>query len=451
MEMHRMRRVCTSLSFALLLLGAAGTASAGTVYVPLAMDAEFAGSRYQTQVWVSNRGGVARRFDALFIEAGRDGAARQGLTPSSTRVVNGTTFLLGSVAPLDKIGMLEISGADPLVVSARLVGSTGLGATIPVVSSANLVPAGGTAHLLDLQRDATHVSNLAVLNLAHQAAQCTLRLFRSDSQQIGADIQVTLPPLSQRPFGDLLAPAGNVAGARAAVRCDQQFYAFGASFDMQNGEALVKGPAAATDAGLPTPGIDGVLCGAAQAGRRCFDQAGVFFTPARGTPTRRITLPFPNKVEYKKVTVDIDITHGGWFAAKPDGIHNFFWIAQGTNIDRIGYANARGPGRDLIYAVHHIGFPRAVEAPRIEGSYAMQPGETYHVSYTYDAANLLVTLNVKTAAGQVVFNGTNSQLGTRRIFTTTQPYLIDFGLTDEAADAPTYGWKYANLRVQFFE
>ena len=445
-----MRRVCTSLTFTLLLLATAGGAFAGTVYVPLAMDAEIGGTRYQTQVWVSNRGGVARRFDTLFLEAGQDGTARQGLTPSSVRVGNGATFLLGGVAPANKIGVLEVAGAEPLIVSARLVGGTGLGAPVPVVSSENLVAAGGTAHLADLQRGGERSSNVAVLNLAHEAAQCTMRLFRADGTRIGSDLQATLPGLSQRLFGDVLAPAGTTAGARAEVSCNRQFYAFAATF-AQNGEALVSGPAASTAAGLPTPGIDGALCGPAQAGRRCFDQAGVFFSPTRGTPTKRIVLPIPNGIEYTKATVDLDVTLGPWFAKRPDGIHNFFWFAQGTNPDRIGYANVRGPGRNLVYVVHHIGYPKEVEGFRIEGNHAMQPGETYHIAFSYDAAGKLVTFEVKTAAGQTVVSGTDTHVGTRRIFTTTQPYLIDFGLHDEAADAPTIGWKYANLRVQFFE
>jgi hypothetical protein len=454
MEKDRMSRFRTSLAFALLFGTAATAAFAGTVYVPLATNTALGATQFQTEVWVSNRGTVVRRFDALFIEAGKDGTARTGLTPANVRVNNGATFLLGGVAPQNKTGMLEISGPDPLVVSARLTGAKGVGTAIPVVSSENLVPAGQTASLLGLQRDSERIANLAVLNLGRQAATCTLQLVRSGGEPIGTAVQVTLPPLSNRLFGDVLAPETNISSARASINCNQQFYAYSATFHLPSGQASVSGPAVGTDSELTAPGggVSGPLCGAPRAGVRCFDQAGVFFTPTRGgAVTKRIELPFPNKVEYKKATVSIDITHGGWFAKRPDGIHNFFWFAQGTNPDRIGYANVRGPGRHLVYAVHHIGYPKEVEAPRLASSYVMQQGQTYHIDYSYDAANRLVEFTVKNSSGQVVVHETNTQVGTRRIFTTSQRYLIDFGLHDEAADSPTFGWKYANLKIEMFE
>jgi hypothetical protein len=452
--MHRMSRVRTGTLFA-FLFASATSAFAGTVYVPLAMDGEIGGTRYQTQVWLANRSTVARRVETMFLETGQDGTARQGKVPGSVRVLNGASFLLGGVAPANKTGMLELAGPDPLVVTARLVGPSGLGATIPVVSSENLIAAGDSAHLLGLQRDGARVSNLGVINLGKQPAQCFLQRFRAGGDSIGNTVQATLPPLSHRQVDDLLAPETGLSAARATVSCNQPFYAYTVTYQAQTGELLISGPAAGTDSELETPGGGGgpagALCGPAQAGRRCFDQPGTFFIPSRSVPTKRIELPIPNKIEYKKATVDIDVTIGPWFAKRPDGIHNFFWFAQGTNPDRIGYANVRGPGRNLVYVVHHIGYPKEVEGFRLTGNYPMQVGATYHISFSYDAANRLVEFTVKNSSGQVVVSGTNSQVGTRRLFTTTHKYLIDFGLHDEAADAPTYGWKYANLKVQFFE
>jgi hypothetical protein len=455
MEKDRMPRFRASLVFA-LLFGTAGSAFAGSVYVPLATNTEIGGTRYQTQVWVSNRGAVTRRFDALFLDAGQDGTQRQGLTPTGVQVGNNATFLLGGAAPNNKTGMLEITGPDPLVVAASLVGPSGVGVTIPVVSTENLVESGDTANLLGLQRSSSQISNLAVLNLGRAAATCSLRLFRANGQAIGNAVQVTLPPLSNRLFGDVLAPENNISSARATVNCNQQFYTYSATFHLQNGQASISGPAAGAETGLAAPGdgggnTGGALCGAPRPGVRCFDQAGVFFTPTRSDPTHRIELPFPNKVEYKKATVSMDITLGPWFAKRPDGIHNFFWFAQGTNPDRIGYANVRGPGRNLVYVVHHIGYPKEVEGFRIQGNHAMQPGQKYNIFYSYDAQNRLVEFTVKNSSGATVVHGTNTQVGTRRLFTTSQKYLIDFGLHDEAADAPTIGWKYANLKIEMFE
>lgn len=446
-----MPRFRTSLALALLLGTAGSAAFAGTVYVPLATDIALGSTQYQTEVWVSNRGTVIRRFDALFIENGKDGTVRAGLTPSSVRVSNGATFQLSGVAPQNKTGMLEISGPDPLVVSARLTGARGVGTTIPVVSSENLVAAGQTANLLGLQRDSERIANLAVLNLGRQAATCSLQLVRSTGVVIGSTVQVTLPPLSNRLFGDVLAPETNISGARAAITCNQPFYAYAASFHVPSGQAAISGPAVGTDSDLTAPGGGSPLCGAATAGVRCFDQAGVFFTPSRAVPTKRLVLPFPNGVEYTKVRAQLDITHGGWYGPKRDGIHNFFWLVQGGNVDRIGYLNTRGPGRNIVYAVHSIGLPRGADGRRLLGNFAMQQGETYHIDYSYDPKSKVVELKMTDKrTGQLVVNLSDNVVFTRRIFTTSSPYMINFALHDEAADSPTFNWKYANLKIEFF-
>jgi hypothetical protein len=446
-----MLRFRTSLLIA-LLCGTAVSASAGTVYVPFATDSDFGGAHYQTQVWISNSGTLPRRIDSLFFENGVDGTVRPGLQPSSTRVVNNSSFLIRPLAPAGKTGILEITGAEVLAVSARLVSGGKLGASLPIVSSANLVAAGTAAELQGLQRDATRFfSIVGVLNLGHTATSCDLQILRSSGQSI-TTAKVTVAPLSQRVFDDVLAPETAITSARMTVSCDQPFFPFAVTFDRQLGTSVVSGPSASTDSTLGTPGGGpvGALCGAVQAGRRCFDKPGLFFSPSRSAPTLRIVLPFPRGVEYTKVRVQEDVTHGGWFAKRPDGIHNFFWLAQGTNVDRIGYANARGPNRNLIYAVHHIGAPKDVEAPRLEGNVALQQGQTYHIDYTYDAKNRLVTYVVSNSAGQVLVSDTNTNTFTRRIFTTSVDYLLDIGLHDEAADAPTFGWKYSNLKVEFF-
>lgn len=435
-----------------LLCGTAVSASAGTVYVPFATDSDFGGARYQTQVWISNSGQLARRIDSLFFENGVDGTLRTGLQPSSTRVVNNNSFLIRPLAPAGKTGILEITGAEVMSVSARLVSGGKLGASLPVVSSANMAPAGSVAELQGLQRDANRFfSIVGVLNLGHSAASCDLQLFRSSGQSI-TTAKVTIAPLSQRVFDDVLAPETAISSARVSVSCDQPFFPFAVTFDRQLGTSVVSGPSASTESTLGTPGggPPGALCGPVQAGRRCYERPGLFFSPSRATPTMRIVLPFPRGVEYTKVRVQEDVTHGGWFAKRPDGIHNFFWLAQGTNVDRIGYANVRGPNRNLVYAVHHIGAPKEVEAPRLEGNVALVPGQTYHIDYTYDAKNRLVTYEVSNSAGQVLVRDTNSNTFTRRIFTTQYDYLIDFGLHDEAADAPTFNWKYSNLKIEFF-
>ena len=449
----------TARTCALLAVLLSAPLSAGTVYVPLATNVEVAGIPYRTQVWVTNPGTTAARFDAVFLATGASGLPRGNRPVTSLDVPPGATALVTPAAPDGASGMLEVTGPDGLHVEALLT-SGGLGAPIPVATSDTLVAAGGTAHLLALERGRDRIVHVGLLNLGKSEARCTANVARADGRALGGQVVVTLAPLSHRQFDDpLLALGGTaVSAARAAVSCDQPFFAY-AVLLRSNGELAVAGPARSLRSALTLPGGEPgpgpapapAQCAGAPAGVRCFEQTGVFFEPTTAIPTKRIVLPFPKGVEYKKVRVQIDVTHGGWYPGKPDGIHNIFWLAQGTNPDRIGYLNARGPDRHIVYAVHHIGAPRTVEGRRLEGELDLEAGRTYRFDYTFDAHNSRVELVVRDAQGAELLREVDGTTFTRRIFTRKYDYLIDFGLHDEAADAPTFGWKYANLKVEFFQ
>ncbi|HEX9668895.1 MAG TPA: hypothetical protein VGC93_05365, partial [Thermoanaerobaculia bacterium] len=126
----------------LALLAIAPTLHAGTVYVPVTKDG-IQDKVYKTKVWVTNTSSVARRFTHVFIPAGTDGTVRNA-APQTLTVPAGGTLLLSSLAPAGQIGVLEISGAPQLVVTARLDASglatpTVASAHLPVVSSDNLI------------------------------------------------------------------------------------------------------------------------------------------------------------------------------------------------------------------------------------------------------------------------------------------------------------------------
>jgi hypothetical protein len=334
------------------------------------------------------------------------------------------------------------------------------GTQIPAVSSRDLFAAGATTQLLALERSSKSFSSLGLLNAGSQPASCSADLFRSDGAVLGS-ARFAVEPLSHRQFADPLRTVFQqtaIAAVQASITCNQPFYPYAVTYQPAAGRASWHFPVrpeaeavGSTGEGLESQALAAqALCGPARPGIPCFEQAGNFFTPVRGALTKRIVLPFANKVEYKKVRVQIDVTHGNWFAKRPDGIHNIFWLAQGTNPDRIGYVNVRGPKRNLVYAVHHIGAPKTIDGRRLTKVHPTHAGQTYHYDYTFDAASHRVEFVVRDSAGRQLVREIDNTTFTRRIFTRTYQYLIDFGLKDEAADAPTVGWKYANLKVEFF-
>ena len=154
-------------------------AFAGTVYVPVAPPQQVGDVIYRTQVAVGNPGGVARRITTSFIASGRDGI-RTGTTPSSASIPANGTLVLTNVTPTGREGMLEISGAPQVAVSARLeaVSRTGRvlsSASLPVIGSANLVPRATAAQLQGIGRTATGVQHrFGLINLGAKEAACTV-------------------------------------------------------------------------------------------------------------------------------------------------------------------------------------------------------------------------------------------------------------------------------------
>lgn len=335
------------------------------------------------------------------------------------------------------------------------------GTQVPAVPSRDLFAAGATTRLLDLERSRAGYSSVGILNAGSRPASCSVQLSRGDGSALGA-VRFAVEPLSHRQFGDPLRTTFRqtaIAAVQAAITCDQPFYPYAVTYRPAAGRASWHFPvrpeteesaAVQEELEAQAPAARKALCGPARPGIPCFEQAGNFFTPVRGALTKRIVLPFANKVEYKKVRVQIEVTHGPWFAKRPDGIHNIFWLAQGTNPDRIGYINVRGPKRNLVYAVHHIGAPKTIDGRRLAKVHPTHAGKTYHYDYTFDAANHRVEFVVRDSSGRQLVREIDNTTFTRRIYTRTYQYLIDFGLKDEAADAPTVGWKYSNLKVEFF-
>src|SRR6185436_19148838 len=129
-----------------LLVSVAPAFAQGEVYVPYTSNRSLQGTTYRTKVWVTNTGSAVRKLSTRFIEQGVDGTKVPNQPGNDLNVPPGGTLLLTNLAPQDKIGMLEISGAPQLVVNARLDALNTQGAIVsstnmPVISTANVIKA----------------------------------------------------------------------------------------------------------------------------------------------------------------------------------------------------------------------------------------------------------------------------------------------------------------------
>jgi hypothetical protein len=438
-----MKRTIASCWVALLMMaGASAPVFAGAVYVPFATNSQLGGVRLQTQVWVTNRLAASQSFTTFYVDNNADGSARGTGGGSPIQVGAGVTQLLGPVAADGKTGLLEITGQPGFFVNARLTASTGQSVDVPVITSENVVAAGATAQVQGLERTTTRITQYGLVNVGAQAAQCTVKLSKADGVAIGAAATVTVKPLSTLLFGDLLAPATQLDGARTSATCNQPFYPYALTIDVQNGEMTFSGPSITASSTLnpPVPGGGGV---------QTFQRTGTFFTPARNSEVLHLELPFAKGTNFKKARVQLDVTHGGWYAPLKDGVHNFFLLAIGDDDNRLGYAAVRGPSRNFVLFHHTYGLPLGSAGNRVESNLVLQQGETYHLDYTYDLTAARITL-VITRGGTEIVRATDVPFATGSFRATgSETYYMNFGLEASGPHSPTYGWKYANLKVDF--
>ena len=434
-----MRSSTSALIGMCALLAGAAPAVAGEVYVPFASTRSVDGTTYQTKVWVTNTSTAARQFTVRFISQSTDGTVGAG-TGSPLTVPAGGTLLLGSVAPNGALGMVEISGAPQLVVNARINALSPTGgilssANVPVVALGNAIKGQSTAHLqgLELTSRGT-LSDFGIMNLSSAAAQCTIKAYRSNGSQINQTSVISLAPLSERHFENVLGVLGeiSVSDARVEVSCNRQFFPYAAVYKPGGPETNFVTPSYALD-GDVVPG------GGGAAGTVTFEVPGLFLHAKPGASFKQYDIPLVDGVRYRKATVEFDV-----FVDKfPNGI--FAGVTSLRRNDRTLFYGLVVRG-DRAKAILDMG----VDDDIVSGSSGPWKAKSnYHLVFDYD-----------TGTGDLVFktfrNGTlvetlSGPLNHPDLERNGKVVRVDFGMTGVADGAyfPPIGWKYSNLKVVF--
>jgi hypothetical protein len=443
------------LLFASLVLAASvSPAFAGFVYVPVLDRTGPGGSKHSTEVWISNNGAEERRYGTSFLAAGSNGLQRSGMSAKATVLGGRTVKLVGvGTAP----GLLEIEGAPQVLVEARMVNSPsgGFGAqtAVPVISSDNALAPNAIAELLALSRDTSGAyTDLEVVNLGNQAAQCAIQLFRADGTQIASTAKIAVPPLSLRHFADVFSILGvtSVADARARVACNQTFFAFAGIFNPARTLLTFATPAASGASALAGPNSPPPAAGAI-----VFERSGELHKPVPGNEVKQIAVPVPQALSLKRVTIDWDVVPGPWTASKPDGNHNLIWVHRGKyRSNTLANVGTFGPPRSGIKNTQNLDM--AAKALTLkEVPLTLQQGVSYHLHYVYDAETNRVTLTVTSQGSTPATVATLDMEGSALNKVITVPatgLVVQFGNTAEQAaggiEFPTYDWVYSNLRIE---
>jgi hypothetical protein len=421
------------------LLAGVVPALAGEVYVPFASNRSVDGTIYQTKVWVTNTGTTARRFSVRFISQNTDGT--QGAdTGNELNVPGGGTLLLGSVAPTGSLGMVEIGGAPQLVVNARIdaIGPNGgilSSANVPVVGGGNVMKQNTTAHIqgLELTGRGT-LSDFGLMNLSNASAQCTIKAYRSNGTQINQTSVITLLPLSERHFENVLGVLGetSVSDARVEVSCDKQFFPYAAVFKPGGPETNFVTASFALDTDLVT-GVGNTP------GAVVFEAPGVYLNAKPGDSFKQFDIPLVEGVRYKKATMEFDL----YVDKFPSGI--FAGVTAMRRTDKTMYYGliVRGGRSKTILDM-------GVDDDILDGNSGPWKERTnYHLVFEYD-----------TVAGKLTFrcirNGSlvetlSGPINHFDLSKNGKIFRVDFGQSGVADGAyfPPLGWKYSNLKVVF--
>lgn len=191
--------------------------------------------------------------------------------------------------------------------------------------------------------------------------------------------------------------------------------------------------------------------------RIVFEKPGVFHTPAPGAESQRFEIPMSAAGRFRRIVVEVDVTPGGWRArSEKKTNHAVLWLNRGSKWrgNVFGYVNLFGPTRPRVKMANNVGQPAGTMLSQTR-TWTAKPGRTYRFRYEYDAANGKVELTVSDAGkvvAQLAEQATVERIASDPHNDDAQPgFFIVFGHPADSAgpEVPTYGWKYADLRVVF--
>jgi hypothetical protein len=431
------------LAFALF----AGAAQAGTVYVPLPGLTQAGTASYEAEVTVTNSAAQTASVNQVLVAADTDGTQRPG-QPAGLQVLGNLTTIVKPGASFR--GLLELSGSPNVRYGARLAGkgqAGALGVALPVVTSENLVAAGGSLTLQGLTATATRSTHLMLANVSKYAAQCTLSLAAADGTALGAATTVTLPPVSSSYRADVLG-AVVLSDARATVSCTRDFFAYALLTDSATGEVAVVEPSGSGESSLSVPGAEPEC----PVNATCFKASGVVHRPTTTTPVGRLTFAAPAGA-FTRLRLTLDVTVGAWYPKDPDGKHLIFWFVINRNQDMPGMLYFRGPAAYTALARHGIATKHADKIKIVKPFQAI-PGRTYRVVNDYDMGKGKYTVTITDlASGQLMQTLEGNPNVTKVTLKAGDRFLLDMGFPEGAIpdEVPTFGWTYSDVVVEAYK
>ena len=439
--MKTRRNACVLAAAALVW---AGTAAAGTVYLPLAINGALGGKTYNTYVWVTNPGTAPNEVQVRFIAKDTVGLAPNASTATAKlSVAPGQTFRLA--VGQAGVGMVELTGPDDAVFAARLESLTPGGvvrsqAHLPLIGADSVVPAGAVAHVQGGERAiAGRASHLGIASFGGEDGECSIKSFRADGSQVLATASVWAPPVGQRWFEDVfnMLQEPSIGDARFEVSCDVPFFPYAAVLG-DNPDSTQFVLPSVTGADSLGPAAPGPKSG------ELMRLNGNFFTAVRGDSIYQATLPIPAGVEYDVITWEFDMFLPQLKDSGPGGTNfhsTMLFLTSGRSGTYFAHT-IRGNGK--YKTTIDLGNEEVVRGDN--GGWV--PNTTHHVKVTYSYVNRTVTWELFRNGGLAERIAAHAK--NQRLVHHGEGMHLMLGLDkeyDHGGYLPPYNARYSNLVV----
>jgi hypothetical protein len=453
----------TRIMLAGLLAAAAQPALAGVVYVPTA-NTTVGGVNRLGFMYLSNQDAAAVQGVAYrYIKSGVAGVPVPTTAPAIQYVAAGASALTLPTSLLGgETGMVEIMpGYGNMIVGSRFRYSTAGGYStvvdMPGISSRNVIPANTVVYLQGVEHGSTSgvITDLALFNLGASAASCTMSVYSgANGATIAANLPVSVAALSSVMYADFFGgqtPVEVPAHSRIQLSCDSSFYFFGIRHDTLSGATSVLLPTSTlsqsaltqpTDDGgggepppPPPPPSSGTL----------ITLPGTFLSCTSGNKFWKYSLSngATSDQTFKRIIAEVDVYHANWDPSKT--VHIYMWLQNGQSWanDLFGYTVAI-KGQNKFKNQIRYGRNDSMDA-----SGGASAGSTYHAYLDWNGGTTRQITYRITRGGSTIAQKTASL--TKGSFTVHGMFIgLGSWPTGHGPEALQYGWRYSNLKVQYF-
>jgi hypothetical protein len=323
---------------------------------------------------------------------------------------------------------------------------------VPAFTEEETYQAGLEVPLADLPRPRAMKSLVVgAANLSEQTASCQATLSGPDGSRLG-EVQFDVEPMSLARRDALAAVGGGRIGG-VTVTCDQSFYPLAVATQGSGKPAIIAkgiGPNGACTfflTALKQPN-----------GHYATAQTGVFHEATKANPKGILCLKATSSINAASVLYEWDVYVGPWSPRDKSGIHNLgYYFLDRYRSGVIGNVNALGPNKSSLKIMQNINMTPGTNTSATT-HYLLEQGQTYHVIYTYDAANKRATMQLLLNGQSVANFGVNSQPGNngtlifKQFGTGNLAGMIssmEFGnyTNQHHPEEATIGWKYSNFHM----